>query len=142
MQNSSRFGVVQAGGSHYQIPYQPIDFIVKYSIPYLRGCILKYIVRAPKKHGAADIDKALSLLPALAHEDFAPIEKDAAWQFADANKGFLSPLQTAAIETVFANEPAPVKDIEIALLRLQVEVLKMLLTPRIVETLPKAQPAG
>ena len=37
---------VQVGGGHYKkMKIQPIEFIVKNNIPFIEGCIIKYICR-------------------------------------------------------------------------------------------------
>lgn len=52
----------QVGGAHYQLPIQPIDFIVKNDIPYREGNAIKYIVRHANKNGKQDIEKAIHYL--------------------------------------------------------------------------------
>lgn len=50
---------VQVGGSHYKtFPIQPIEFIVKNSIPFLEGNVIKYVVRHKTKNGIEDLKKA------------------------------------------------------------------------------------
>lgn len=55
----------QEGGSHYQIPIQPIDYIVKNDIPYREANVIKYVTRHKKKNGAEDIRKAMHYLEML-----------------------------------------------------------------------------
>ena len=52
----------QEGGDHYQIPIQPIDFIVKNGLGYREGNVIKYVTRHDKKNGAEDIRKAIHYL--------------------------------------------------------------------------------
>lgn len=52
----------QVGGTHYDMPIQPIEFIVKNDIPYREGNAIKYICRHSKKNGAEDIRKAIHYL--------------------------------------------------------------------------------
>lgn len=52
----------QVGGDHYQLPIQPIDYIVKNSIPFREGNAIKYITRHATKNGAEDIKKAIHYL--------------------------------------------------------------------------------
>jgi hypothetical protein len=52
----------QVGGSHYQLPIQPVDYIVKNNIPYLEGNVIKYVTRHRNKNGVDDIDKAIHYL--------------------------------------------------------------------------------
>ena len=48
----------QVGGDHYQMPIQPIEFIVANSIEYRAGNVIKYVVRHGKKNGKEDLLKA------------------------------------------------------------------------------------
>lgn len=52
----------QVGGDHYQMPIQPIEFIVKNDIPYREGNAIKYICRHKNKNGKQDIEKAIHYL--------------------------------------------------------------------------------
>lgn len=52
----------QVGGSHYQLPIQPIDYIVQNDIPYREGNAIKYITRHRSKNGKQDIEKAIHYL--------------------------------------------------------------------------------
>lgn len=52
----------QVGGSHYQLPIQPIDFIVKNELGYREGNVIKYVVRHGSKNGKEDIKKAIHYL--------------------------------------------------------------------------------
>jgi len=59
----------QVGGSHYQLPIEPWDFIVKNDLGYLEGNIIKYITRYKKKNGVEDLEKALHYLEKLILEE-------------------------------------------------------------------------
>lgn len=52
----------QVGGEHYQMPIQPIEFIVENNIPYREGNAIKYICRHRNKNGKQDIEKAIHYL--------------------------------------------------------------------------------
>ena len=52
----------QIGGSHYQLPIQPIDYIVKNNLGYREGNVVKYTTRHKTKNGAEDIKKAIHYL--------------------------------------------------------------------------------
>jgi len=52
----------QVDGNHYQLPIQPIDFIVKNDIPFREANVIKYIVRHQNKNGKKDIEKAMHYL--------------------------------------------------------------------------------
>lgn len=59
----------QVGGDHYQLPIQPIDFIVKNDIPFREANVVKYVVRHKTKNGKQDIEKAIHYLQ-LILEDY------------------------------------------------------------------------
>jgi len=46
----------QIGGNHYKLPIQPVEFIYKNQLDYLRGNVIKYVTRT--KNGAENIRKA------------------------------------------------------------------------------------
>lgn len=52
----------QVGGSHYNMPIQPIDYIVENDLGYREGNVVKYVSRHEKKNGAEDIKKAIHYL--------------------------------------------------------------------------------
>jgi len=58
----------QVDGNHYQLPIQPIDFIVKNEIPFREANIIKYIVRHRSKNGKKDIEKAMHYLQMIYEE--------------------------------------------------------------------------
>lgn len=50
---------IQEGGDHYkEMSIQPAEFIHKNDIPYLEGCVIKYLCRHRRKGGALDLHKA------------------------------------------------------------------------------------
>ena len=52
----------QVGGSHYQLPIQPVEYITKNNIPYMEGNVIKYVTRHRNKNGVEDINKAIHYL--------------------------------------------------------------------------------
>lgn len=51
---------VQEGGKHYKDKkIQPVEYIVANEMPYMDGCIIKYITRHRDKDGAKDIRKIM-----------------------------------------------------------------------------------
>lgn len=48
----------QVGGSHYQLPIQPVDYIVMNELGYLEGNVIKYVTRHKQKAGREDLMKA------------------------------------------------------------------------------------
>lgn len=59
----------QVGGSHYQLPIQPIEYVVKNNIPYREACVIKYVTRHRSKNGLEDIEKAIHYLEMI-KEDY------------------------------------------------------------------------
>lgn len=56
----------QVGGDHYRkFKIQPTEFIHKNGIPFIEGCVIKYVVRWRDKNGIQDIDKAIHFLQLL-----------------------------------------------------------------------------
>ena len=55
----------QVGGSHYDFPIQPVDFIVRNGLDFLTGNVVKYVVRHKRKGGLQDLLKARQYLDAL-----------------------------------------------------------------------------
>jgi hypothetical protein len=57
---------VQTGGNHYKgLAIQPVEFIHANNIPFIEGCVIKYVVRHKSKNGAEDIKKAIHFLQML-----------------------------------------------------------------------------
>jgi hypothetical protein len=59
----------QIGGDHYKLPIQPVEFIYKNQLDYLRGNVIKYVTR--KKNGAEDIRKAIHYCELLLELEYA-----------------------------------------------------------------------
>lgn len=59
----------QVGGDHYKLPIQPVEFIYKNQLDYLRGNVIKYVTR--KKNGAEDIRKAIHYCELLLELEYA-----------------------------------------------------------------------
>jgi len=47
----------QIGGEHYKIALQPVEYIHVNDLPYIEGCIVKYITRWRNKNGLEDLIK-------------------------------------------------------------------------------------
>ena len=60
----------QEGGEHYNMPIQPVEFIMKNSIPYIEGNVVKYVCRHRLKNGAEDILKAIHYLELLLEHEY------------------------------------------------------------------------
>ena len=53
----------QVGGDHYkQMQIQPVEFCHANQIPFIEGCVIKYVCRWRHKGGVDDLRKAHHLL--------------------------------------------------------------------------------
>lgn len=56
----------QVAGDYYKdLPIQPVEYIHKNNIPFIEGCVVKYVTRHRAKGGADDIRKAIHFLEML-----------------------------------------------------------------------------
>jgi hypothetical protein len=56
----------QVGGDHYKaMPIQPVEYIHKNGIPFIEGCVIKYVSRWRAKNGVEDLKKARHYLDLL-----------------------------------------------------------------------------
>ena len=56
----------QVGGNHYkQFPIQPVELCYETNLPFLEGCVVKYVCRYKYKHGLEDLNKALHFVEML-----------------------------------------------------------------------------
>lgn len=69
--NPSKEAAKQVGGSHYQLPIQPIDYILKNKLGYCEANVIKYVTRHANKNGAEDIRKAIHYLEMILENDYA-----------------------------------------------------------------------
>lgn len=57
---------VQVGGGHYKSMHiQPVEFITKNQIPFIEGCVIKYVCRHAEKGGRQDLEKAKHFIDLL-----------------------------------------------------------------------------
>lgn len=63
----------QHGGDHYiEYGIQPVEFIHANNVPFIEGCVIKYILRHRRKNGKEDLLKArhfIDILLELEYED-------------------------------------------------------------------------
>lgn len=56
----------QVGGGHYKdMKIQPVEFIHANNIPFVEGCVIKYVSRWRNKNGVDDLKKARHFLDLL-----------------------------------------------------------------------------
>ena len=61
----------QIAGNHYkEMVIQPIEFITKNNIPFIEGCIIKYIARHKSKNGLEDLKKVIHYVQLLAELEY------------------------------------------------------------------------
>lgn len=63
----------QVGGSHYQLPIQPIEYILANGLGYCEANVVKYVSRWRNKGGIQNLKKAIHYLEMLIEQE----EKDA-----------------------------------------------------------------
>jgi len=64
----------QVAGSHYKdMPIQPVQFIHANKIPFIEGCVIKYVCRHRSKNGRQDIEKAIHFLQLLLDQEYANV---------------------------------------------------------------------
>lgn len=55
----------QVGGDHYDLPIQPIEYILANDLGFVEGNIIKYVTRYKRKNGMQDLFKAKHYLDIL-----------------------------------------------------------------------------
>lgn len=56
----------QIGGGHYKdMAIQPVEYIHANGIPFIEGCVIKYVSRWKSKGGIADLEKARHFIDLL-----------------------------------------------------------------------------
>jgi len=60
--------VRQEGGTHYSMPIQPIEYIMKNGLGFCEGNVVKYVSRHRQKNGVEDLKKAIHYLEMLIEE--------------------------------------------------------------------------
>ena len=61
----------QEGGSHYDLPIQPLEYIHANRLGYIEGNIIKYATRHRNKNGAEDIKKIIHYCELLLELEYA-----------------------------------------------------------------------
>lgn len=57
---------VQVGGGHYKdLAIQPVEYILANKLPFVEGCVVKYVTRWKAKGGVEDLRKARHFLDLL-----------------------------------------------------------------------------
>lgn len=59
----------QVGGSHYQLPIQPIEYIMANGLGYCEANVVKYVSRWRNKGGIQDLKKAIHYLEILIEQE-------------------------------------------------------------------------
>ena len=61
----------QEGGSHYDLPIQPLEYIHANQLGYIEGNIIKYATRHRNKNGVEDIKKIIHYCELLLELEYA-----------------------------------------------------------------------
>ena len=59
----------QVGGSHYDMPISPLEYITKNNLGFCEGNIIKYVSRYKHKNGVEDLKKARHYIDILIKEN-------------------------------------------------------------------------
>jgi hypothetical protein len=63
----------QIGGEHYKgMPIQPVEYIHRNGIPFIEGCVIKYVSRWKGKGGVEDLRKARHFIDLLIQLETEP----------------------------------------------------------------------
>ena len=63
----------QIGGDHYRnMRIQPVEYILSNELPFVEGCVVKYVSRWRDKGGVDDLRKARHFLDLLIEYEDAP----------------------------------------------------------------------
>lgn len=93
----------QVGGGHYKdLKIQPVEYIHANGLPFIEGCVVKYVTRHRSKNGKADIEKAIHFLQILLELEYgdAPKEQDKCYE------SYPRPKQTRRQQLIAAGIPA------------------------------------
>lgn len=57
---------IQEGGGHYKdMAIQPVEYIHANGLPFIEGCVIKYVTRWRSKGGIGDLEKARHFIDLL-----------------------------------------------------------------------------
>lgn len=68
----------QVGGTHYDMPIQPIEYIHKNCMGFIEGCIVKYVSRHHAKGRDEDIKKVIDYAVKLLKLEYDYTDDDVA----------------------------------------------------------------
>ncbi len=60
----------QVGGSHYQLPIQPVEYIYKNNLDFFQGNVVKYVTRYKQKNGLQDLQKAKHYIDLIIQQEY------------------------------------------------------------------------
>ena len=76
----------QEGGSHYDLPIQPLEYIHANQLGYIEGNIIKYATRHRNKNGAEDIKKIIHYCELLLELEYAEECEEEGLRESDSDK--------------------------------------------------------
>ena len=97
----------QVGGDHYKKwKIQPVEYIHGNNIPFIEGCVIKYISRWRDKGGVADLNKAKHFIDLLIElESNVTDEKTS-----NGSTGLLRPTEVCTTESYVQGSSVAVRD--------------------------------
>jgi hypothetical protein len=93
----------QVGGGHYKdLKIQPVEYIHANNLPFIEGCVVKYVTRHRAKNGRADVEKAIHFLQILLELEYG----DAPKKQEECCEPYERPRQTRRQQLISAGIPA------------------------------------
>ena len=94
---------IQVGGGHYKdLKIQPVEYIHANGLPFIEGCVVKYVTRHRAKNGRADVEKAIHFLQILLELEYG----DAPKKQEECCEPYERPRQTRRQQLISAGIPA------------------------------------
>ena len=89
---------IQISGDHYKsLPIQPVEYIHANKIPFIEGCVIKYVSRWRSKGGLKDLEKAKHFIDLL-------IELETRSSPKDSNPAKSQSCKLSSYSAIFLNE--------------------------------------
>lgn len=103
----------QEGGNHYKgLKIQPVEYIHGNNIPFIEGCIIKYVSRHREKNKLEDLKKAKHFLDILIDLEYK--QENAMSEFAKVNDQYFTAPQSefgirAMNKIIYEGKPKKIK---------------------------------
>ena len=97
----------QVGGDHYKkFKIQPVEYIHGNNIPFIEGCIIKYISRWRDKGGVADLNKAKHFINLLIELESNGTDE----KISNRSTGLLRPTESSTTESHVQGSSIAIRD--------------------------------